>query len=213
MRSSLHDLGFGTLMAGQGIRRREILRILGTAAAAASFPGFSKWGFACGHVGNSGLAIKPASYHPQFFNEAEYAMVERLTDIIIPSDATPGAKEAGVAEFIDFMVASNPEVQYPFRMGLAWLNAHSERLVGKSFLEIGLDQQISLLEPLGFKGKARAGEEDGRRFFTLMREFTVTGFYTSEIGFKELDNPALKFYAESPECPHKDDREHRHLQG
>jgi hypothetical protein len=44
-----------------------------------------------------------------------------------------------------------------------------------------------------------------------MREFTVTGFYTSEIGFKALDNPALKFYAESPECPHKGDPEHRHL--
>ena len=44
-----------------------------------------------------------------------------------------------------------------------------------------------------------------------MREFTVMGFYTSEIGFKELDNPALKFYSESPECPHKDDPEHRHL--
>jgi len=44
-----------------------------------------------------------------------------------------------------------------------------------------------------------------------MREYTVTGFYTSEIGFKELDNPALKSYAESPECPHKGDREHAHI--
>ena len=104
-------------MAGQGIRRREVLRILGTAAAAAQFPGFSKWGFACGHVGNAALQIKPAIYHPQFFTTAEYAMVERLTEIIIPSDGTPGAKEAGVAEFIDFMTASDPEVQYGFRTG------------------------------------------------------------------------------------------------
>ncbi len=59
-------------MAGQGIRRREVLRILGTAAAAAQFPGFSKWGFACGHVGNAALQIKPAIYHPQFFTAAEY---------------------------------------------------------------------------------------------------------------------------------------------
>ncbi len=139
-------------------------------------------------------------------------MVERLADIIIPSDATPGAKEAGVAEFIDFMVSSNAEVQYPFRMGLAWLNAHSERLLGNKFLDLTPEQQNSLLEPLGFREKARPREEDGRRFFALMREFTVTGFYTSEVGYKELDNPALKFYSESPECPHKDDREHRHLQ-
>ena len=198
-------------MAGQGIRRREVLRILGTAAAAAQFPGFSKWAFACGHIGNAALQIKPAVYRPQFFTAAEYAMVERLAEIIIPSDGTPGAKEAGVAEFVDFMVASDPEVQYGFRMGLAWLNAHAEQTDGKRFVELTPEQQSSLLEPLGFKDKARPGEEAGRHFFRMMREYTVTGFYTSEIGYKELDNPALKFYAESPECPHKGDPQHAHV--
>jgi hypothetical protein len=96
-------------------------------------------------------------------------------------------------------------------MGLAWLNAHSERTGGKKFMELDSKGQTSLLEPLGFKDKARAGEEDGRKFFRMMRDFTVMGFYTSEIGYKELDNPSLKFYSESPECPHKDDPEHRHL--
>jgi len=198
-------------MAGQGIQRREVLRILGTAAAAAQFPGFSKWGFACGHIGNAALQIKPVVYRPQFFTTAEYAMVERLAEIIIPSDGTPGATEAGVAEFIDFMVANEPERQYDFRTGLTWLNVHAEQVSGKRFLELTAEQQTSLLEPLGFKDKARPGEDDGRRFFHLVREYTVTGFYTSEIGFKALDNPALKFYAESPECPHKGDPEHLHL--
>jgi gluconate 2-dehydrogenase gamma chain len=198
-------------MAGQGVQRREILRILGTAAVAAQFPGFSKWAFACGHVGNAAVQIKPVEYHPQFFTTAEYAMVERLSEMIIPSDNTPGAKEAGVAEFVDFMVANDPEVQYAFRTGLTWLNAHSERAQGKRFVELTSELQATVLEPLAFKDKARPGEEDGRKFFRLMREFTVTGFYTSQIGFKELDNPALKFYTESPACPHKDDPEHAHL--
>jgi|SRR5579862_5595355 len=198
-------------MAGQGIRRREVLQILGTAAAAAQFPGFSKWAFACGHVGNAALQIKPATYHPQFFTTEEYAAVERLADIIIPNDGTPGAKDAGVAEFIDFMVANDPEVQYGFRMGLSWLNADAEQKHGKRFVELTPEQQASLLEPLGFKDKARAGDETGRHFFGMMREYTVTGYYTSEIGYKELDNPALKFYAESPECPHHDDPEHAHM--
>lgn len=197
-------------MAGQGVQRREILRILGVAAAAAHFPGFSKWAFACGHAG-AAMQIKPAQYAPQFFSVGEYATVERLTEIIIPSDTSPGAKEAGVAEFIDFMVASDPTVQYPFRLGLAWLDAHSERRQGKKFQELTLDQQISLLEPLGFKDKARPGEEDGRVFFKLIREYTITGFYTSKIGYMELDNPALKFYSESPECPHKGNPEHARL--
>jgi gluconate 2-dehydrogenase gamma chain len=198
-------------MAGQGIQRREVLRILGTAAAAANFPGFSKWGLACGHVGNPALQIRPAHYQPQFFPAAEYSLVERLADMIIPSDSTPGAKEAGVAEFIDFMVAHTPDDQYSFRMGLAWLNARSEQINGKPFLELTSEQQGSFLTPLAFKDKARPGDGDGRRFFLLMRNYTVTGFYTSEIGYKDLGNPALKFYSEIPDCPHKDDPEHKHL--
>lgn len=198
-------------MAGQGVQRREVLRILGTAAAAARFPGFSKWGYACGHLAGRILAIRPAVYRPQFFTPSEYAIIERLTEIIIPTDDTPGAKEAGVAEFIDFMVASNPEVQYNFRTGLTWLDAHAEQVRGKRFVELPPEQQSSLLEPLGFKDKARPEDGTGRRFFATVREYTVFGFYTSETGFKELENPALKFYGESPECPHKDDREHKHL--
>jgi len=198
-------------MAGQGIQRRRMLQILGTAAAAAQFSGFSKWRFAYGHIGNPALEIRPAEYHPQFFTPAEFASVERLTEIIIPTDATPGAREAGVAEFIDFMVASDPDAQYGFRTGLTWLDAFAEESTGKRFMELPLEQQTSLLEPLGFKGKTRPGQEAGRQFFSIMREYTVSGFYTTEIGYKELDNPALRFYSESPECPHKGDPEHKHL--
>lgn len=188
-----------------------MLKILGTAAVAAQFPGFSKWSFACGHVGNAALQIKPAEYRPVFFNDAEYSAIERLADIIIPSDGTPGAKEAGVAEFIDFMVGADPSVQYEFRTGLAWFDAYAEQTAGKKLMQLAPEQQVSLLGPLGFKEKSRPGTEAGQHFFRLVREYTVTGFYTSEIGFKELDNPALKFYSESPECPHKDDPEHSHL--
>lgn len=198
-------------MAGQGIERREVLRILGTALAAAQFPGFSKWAFACGHVGNAALQIKPAAYHPQFFSPAEYATVERLVDIIIPGDGTPGAKDAGVAEFIDFMVANDADVQYGFRTGLASLDALCEQSEGKRFVELAAERQTAVLEPLAYKDKARPGDEEGRRFFRLVREYTVTGYYTSEIGYRELDHPALKLYAESPECPHGGDPEHLHL--
>jgi hypothetical protein len=169
-------------MAGQGIQRREMLRILGTAAAAAQFPGFRTWAFACGHVGNAATQIRPAVYRRQFFTEREFATVERLTEMIIPADATPGAREAGVAEFIDFMVSRDADVQYTFRTGLTWLDAHCERSQGKPFLDLTPEQQTAILEPLAYKDKSRSGEHDGRRFFSLIREFTVTGFYTSEIG-------------------------------
>ena len=198
-------------MAGQSIERREILRILTLAAGAATFPGFSKWSFACGHINNTLAQIKPAVYQPLFFTAPEYAMIERLTDIIIPTDDTPGAREAGASEFIDLMVSRDPNLQQHFRTGLSWLNSHSQNNSGKAFLSLNPGQQVTLLESLAYKKKFRPGEEHGRKFFGLIREYTVMGFYTSEIGLKELDFPGLKFYAESPACPHKDDPEHRHL--
>jgi gluconate 2-dehydrogenase gamma chain len=198
-------------MAGQSIERREVLRILAVAAGAATFPGFSKWSFACSHIGNAVAQIKPAIYQPIFFTPAEYALIERLTDLIIPADDTAGARDAGVSEFIDLMVSRDLELQRDFRTGLSWLNLHSQKTLGKTFLMLNADQQTALLEPLAYKKKFRAGEEPGRKFFDLIREYTVMGFYTSEIGLKELDYPGLSFYAESPSCPHKDDPEHRHL--
>jgi gluconate 2-dehydrogenase gamma chain len=198
-------------MAGQSIERREILRILTMAAGAATFPGFSKWSFACGHIGSALAQIRPAVYQPSFFSAPEYAMIERLTDVIIPTDDTSGAREAGVSEFIDLMVSRDPDLQRDFRTGLSWLNAHSQKTSGKAFLRLNADQQTALLESLAYKKKFRPGEERGREFFGLVREYTVMGFYTSDIGLKELDFPGLKFYAESPSCPHKDDPEHRHL--
>ncbi len=191
--------------------RREVLRILTMAAGAAQFTGFSKWAYACGHVGNAATQIKPATYKPQFFSAAEYEMVERLTDIIVPSDGTPGARETGVAEFVDFMVFSDPSIQYAFRTGLTWINAQCESSLGKSFMQVAPEQQVAALEPLAYRAKFRPGDEDGRAFFTLLREYTVMGYYTSELGLKQLDWPGLRFYSASPECPHKDDPEHLHL--
>jgi gluconate 2-dehydrogenase gamma chain len=198
-------------MAGQGVERRELLRILATAAVAAQFPGFSRWAFACEHVSPSSTQIKNATYAPKFFTPAEYATVERLTEMIIPSDGSAGAREAGVSEFVDFMVWNDASLQYRFRYGLAWLNAHSKRLYSKPFSELQADEQNATLRPVAYKKEFRVGEEDGRAFFDLIREYTVMGFYTTRIGLEELDYPGLKFYAESPECPHVDDHEHQHL--
>jgi Gluconate 2-dehydrogenase subunit 3 len=200
------------IMAGQGMDRREVLRSLALAAAASSFPGFWRWSFACGdHVNGGASTPRAVNYTPQFFSHHEYATVERLADLIIPGDGTPGAKEAGVAEFIDFMVAHNESIQYSFRLGLTRLDAESERMDGSRFLDLTAEKQTEMLGHLAFRDRYRSGEEDGRAFFELAREYTVMGYYTSRIGLKELDYPGLRPYAESPGCPHKGDPEHRHI--
>ena len=197
-------------MGGQGMDRREALRVMALASVAAQFPGFSRWTFACGHPGAG--AARPDHYVPRFFTPSEYATVERLADMIIPSDGTPGARETGVSEFIDFMVWSDPAIRYNFRYGLTWLEARAEQLYGKRFGVLAPHQQEDLLGHLAYKQKYRVGEEDGQAFFRLMREYTVMGFYATKAGLEELDCPALKhYYPGSPACPHDDDRAHASL--
>ncbi len=200
-------------MAGQGVERREMMRILGLASVASTFPGFRRWVFACEHHQPARDTNSPDSpYQPQFFSADEYAVVERLAELIIPSDGTPGAREAGVSEFIDFMVSCDTPIQEPFRYGLAWLQAHAIRLFDKPFLELSPDQQTGILARLAYKDRFQPGEEEGQRFFRLMRDYTVMGFYTSRIGMEQLDYPGLKTtWSELPGCPHRDDPEHLHL--
>jgi gluconate 2-dehydrogenase gamma chain len=207
-------------MAGQNLERREMLRALSLAAGASQFPGFVKWAFADPQANHHGKRpaesvdqTKPNnSYKPQFFTGDEYGIVSRLSELIIPTDATPGAKEAGVSEFIDFIVFSDPDLQYRFRFGIGWIDAHARYLFRRRFLEITPEEQTGMLTHLAYKDQYRVGEEDGREFFRLIREYTVIGFYTSRVGLEEINYPGLKqYWREAPGCPHPDDPEHKHL--
>ena len=199
-------------MAGQGLERREILRALALGAAASQFPGFSRWAFACDHLTPEPITdLRPAGYTPLFFTPPEYETLERVTDLILPSDGSPGAREAGVSEFIDFMVSSDPGIQYRFRYGVTWLDAHADALHRKPFRSLEASDQNEILQHLAYKDRYRPGEDEGRDFFKLIREYTLMGFYTSRIGMEQLDCPGLKLYSESPGCPHGDDPEHLHL--
>ncbi|HEY8460696.1 MAG TPA: gluconate 2-dehydrogenase subunit 3 family protein [Blastocatellia bacterium] len=210
-------------MAGQNLERREMLRALSLAAGASQFPGFVNWVFAdpqsgrpeSGHHGDRPAAAElqaKNSYKPQFFTDDEYEIVSRLSELIIPTDATPGAKEAGVSEFVDFIVYSDPDLQYRFRYGVSWIDARARYLFGRRFLEITPEQQTEMLTHLAYKDRHRAGEEDGRDFFRLIREYVVIGFYTSRVGLQEINYPGLKqYWREAPGCPHLDDPEHKHL--
>lgn len=203
-------------MGGQSMQRREALRILALAASASQFPGFHRWVYAHDHGQAGHHKADPAPqkqpYEPRFFAPGEYAAVRRLAEVIIPSDGSPGANEAGVSEFIDFMVSSDAELQPRFRKGIAWMDAHAQRLHGGTFTDLGAEQQTAILEHLAYTDRHRPGEEEGRSFFDLFREYTVMGFYTSRVGMEALDNPFLKqYYPELPGCPHPDDPGHRRL--
>lgn len=193
-------------MANQSPDRREVLTLLGKVAALSQFPGFSRWVCAASPANK-----RAASYEPLFFSAAEYRTVNVIAEHIIPADESPGAQAAGVAEFIDFMVAHDVDLQYSFRTGLAWLDAFAVRNNGERFETLASHEQKLLLRRVAYRNEQSVSEPQGQEFFRLIRKYTVIGYYTSRIGLEELDYPGLRLYGSSPECPHKDDPEHRNL--
>lgn len=220
-------------MGGQGIERREILRYIGIASVAGTFPGFSKWAFACPQEHSNPTSSKPSSgpYKPLFFQPEHYRMVEHIAEMIIPEDDMPGAKQAGVGEFIDFMVANRVpvsgsrdvrstddaiemgnEAQTRFLSGLEWMNARCHSEFGRAFMDCTPEQQNSLMEELAYKSKFKPTTESGREFFQMMRTYTVVGYYTTKIGLESLGYPGLRTtWPKMPGCTHPDDPEHAHL--
>jgi gluconate 2-dehydrogenase gamma chain len=224
-------------MGGQGIERRQILRYIGIASVASSFPGFSKWTFACAqeHVHEATAAGTeagvPGNYKLLFFSSQHFRMIEQLAEMILPADDTPGAKEAGVAEFIDFMVANRVavsanrevrstddaialgnEAQTRFLTGLDWMNARAKSQCGYEFMECSTEQQKSLLEELAYKAKFKPTTESGRAFVHLLRDYVVVGYYTTKIGLKSLGYPGLRaVWPSMPGCSHPNDPEHINL--
>jgi hypothetical protein len=207
-------------MAGQAPSRRELLQALTLAGLASTFSGFSRWSYALGeemdpkHQQDAPVQISHAAYTPQFFSPNEYRTVDVLADLILPAtedsshQPQPGAKDAGVAEFIDFMVYSDSSLQTQFRDGLTWLDKASKPA---GFAALSAEQQNALLERLAYKAKHRESEKVGQQFFLLFRRYTVMGFYTSRVGLESLDYPGLKFYGASPGCTHTDNPEHMGL--
>jgi gluconate 2-dehydrogenase subunit 3-like protein len=221
-------------VGGQGIDRREVLRYLSIASVAGAFPGFSTWAFACPqqHAAPAAPAARPGSYLPLFLTADQYRMVEHLVDLIIPEDETPGAKRAGVTEFIDFMLANRvpvstgrevrstadaveagDEAQTRFLLGLEWMNARCQSEFARPFMQCTADQQHRLLEELAYKSKFTPGTETGRAFFLMLRDYTVVGYYTTKIGLESLGYPGLQtVWPSMPGCSHPDDPEHVKLQ-
>lgn len=123
----------------------------------------------------------------QFFTEHELATLSVLADIIIPADGISGsASEAGVPAFIEFMVKDIPTYQTPMRGGLKWLDMQSQQRYGNVFARCEEKQQLQLVDEIAYPAKAKPEMGPGVAFFGLMRNLTASGFFTSEIGVKDI---------------------------
>jgi len=122
-----------------------------------------------------------------FFDKHEMATITVLADIIIPKDDVSGsASDAKVPEFIEFIVKDIPEHKIPMRGGLKWMDVYCYNKFGKSFVDASADQQISIIDEIAYPKKAKPEVQAGVSFFNRMRCLTASGFYTSEIGVKDI---------------------------
>jgi len=181
------------------MKRREAVGAMAMAALTAAF----KWtpAEAAKAAGFAREALK-APYAPTFFTPHEWDTVRVLVDLVIPRDERSGsATDAGVPEFMDFMLNDRPDGQVPMRGGLAWLDNECYERSGKTFLTSTEAERTAILDDIAWPKKARAEMSQGVAFFNMFRDMTASGFWTSKMGITDLNYQGNTFVAEWKGCP------------
>lgn len=122
-----------------------------------------------------------------FFDAHEMATITLLADIIIPKDQHSGsATDAGVPDFIEFIVKDEPQHQLPMRGGLRWLDLECLHRFEKDFKDCSPDQRLAMLGDIAYPFTAKPAMQPGVTFFNKMRDLTAIGFFTSKMGIEDL---------------------------
>lgn len=128
---------------------------------------------------------------PIYFAEGPYKLLADLCERIVP-----GAREAGVAEFIDLLASENEEYRRQLSGGLLWIDATCADRHGKPFLECAAADQKQLLDEIAFRG-----DSPGVVFFAFLRDLTLDGYFTSRVGIDYLAYRGNGALAEFRGCP------------
>jgi hypothetical protein len=154
------------------------------------------------HIAGSGQAAA-GPYTPKVLTSAEFATLERLTDLIIPvENGAPGALGAGCAAWIDTISSENPQLTKIYQDGLGWLDTTIKSRGAASFVAATAEQQTALLDQIAYRRNQTPELAPGIEFFTWARRMTVDAFYTSPIGIKDIDyrgNSPMGSYPEPTE--------------
>jgi gluconate 2-dehydrogenase gamma chain len=175
------------------ISRREALLSLG-AVSMATFLELTPAQVERALEGMTALAEAPEKeqqqFAPKFFTASEWRTVRVLVDYIIPRDSRSGsATDAKVPEFMDWLLAdseASESSKVAMRGGLGWLNQESRKRFGRVFALATDAQRRQILDDIAWPAKAPASLSQGVAFFNRMRDFTASGFFSSAIGWKDL---------------------------
>jgi len=152
------------------LTRREMIKL---SAGAAIAVGVTGW--------DAGVLAQINA--PLFFTKEEFALVDELTELIIPADDhSPGARAAQVARYIDFRLSESFEEQSKtqWHEGLKLIEQVSQEMNGKSFLESTAEQRIALLTRISQNEMKPVKPEE--LFFRELKSRTARAYYTSKIG-------------------------------
>ncbi len=116
--------------------------------------------------------------------------IGEIAEAILPKTATPGAKEAGVGDFIPVMIRDCYEEkdQKIFIDGLNGIDDRAKKEFKKGFLELTPEERLQFVNAYDKEAQEYQGskkEDDPNHFFTLFKQLTLTGFFTSEVGMKQ----------------------------
>ena len=126
------------------------------------------------------------NWKPQFFDAHQNETLIALSELIIPATDTPGAKAALVNRYLDLRFNEETrENQEAIIQALAWFDGRSLALHNKPFVSLTTAQQTALLDPLADPANSTVEEQPGVKAFSLIKDLTIFGYYTSKIGLDE----------------------------
>ena len=165
----------------KGLTRRDALKI--AAGAALSAPALFTRAMAA--------PAAAAASGPRFFTREELAVLDELTELIIPADShSPGARAAGVSSFIDGRLAEaylpvEQDVQQRWRDGLRRVDALCQEMNGAAFLAASPAQRVAVLTRMAASEKEKEPTSADDKFWRELKSATVYAYYTSEIGIHQ----------------------------
>ena len=127
-------------------------------------------------------------FEQKFFSNDELLTLDKLCNLIIPPNDFGSIKEAEVVQLIEFMAKDIPSYQEPLRKGLSWINNESNNRFNNLFIDISYSSQKEIIDEIAYydPNKNMNDLPEPVQWFNLLRNLTMTGYFTSEVGIKEL---------------------------
>ena len=187
------------------ITRRDALRIVTSAPFAAALvwtPAEARQAHEHTDAARAQAAKSASPFKPKFFTAHELATVTVLVDLIIPRDERSGsATDAGVPQFMDFMMIDQPQRQIAMRGGLALVDRLSEDRIGKRFVNGSDGQRRQVIDEIAYTSNPDPGLSHAIAFFSSFRDLTASGFWSTKMGVQDLQYQGNTFVAEWEGCP------------